>query len=213
MCPDGKLDVRGRHAVERRSLLEKTIAVAIFGADVQHDLRRVSLVAGSRSLFEFRGAKPYDRVTDVWIRRWLVFTLAPAAVVSATLHLPIEGAAPPLNEIEARYQQPGKNAIRQLVVDLTVMSGCTTALDFWGGGASAISAATGLMDFSLFPAHCSSAGTGAGVGADSGTTPICPVSLTPQQAGESASLCTGRARRNPSLSGIPRLINPERLTF
>ena len=39
------------------------------------------------------------------------------------------------------------------------------------------------------------------------------LSLTPQQAGESASLCTGRARRNPSLSGIPRLINPERLTF
>src|SRR3954454_13152692 len=47
-----------------------------------------------------------------------------------------------------------------------------------GGGASAMSAATGLIDFSLFPAHCSSAGTGAGVGADSGTMPIFPVSYS-----------------------------------
>ena len=47
-----------------------------------------------------------------------------------------------------------------------------------GGGASAMSAATALIDFSLLPAHCSSAGigVGAGLGADSGITPSFPVS-------------------------------------
>ena len=41
-----------------------------------------------------------------------------------------------------------------------------------------MSAATGLIDFSLFPAHCSSAGTGvgAGIAAESGMTPTLPVS-------------------------------------
>ena len=43
-----------------------------------------------------------------------------------------------------------------------------------------MSAATGLIDFSLLPAHCSSAGTGVGAGVvvDSGTTPTFPVSYS-----------------------------------
>ena len=41
-----------------------------------------------------------------------------------------------------------------------------------------MSAATALIDFSLFPAHCSSDGIGVGAGldAESGITPTFPVS-------------------------------------
>ncbi len=57
-------------------------------------------LAGCELFIHGSGGAEYDRVTEDWIKAWLGVDLAPAAMATATLRLPIESDAPTSEEAE-----------------------------------------------------------------------------------------------------------------
>jgi hypothetical protein len=57
-------------------------------------------LAGCDLFIHGTGGGGYDRITDLWIQAWLGFTLAPVAVVTATLLLPLGSSPVSVDEID-----------------------------------------------------------------------------------------------------------------